>query len=129
MSGGFYRDLEMAALRWRHTILQSHRFCRRHPDSCIELRYEDLLAEPGKTARRLCDFLEVPFSREMLGGEEQAAEMGDVPAWFWHRQVNDPINPENKGKGRRYFLDSEKKLLDEWIGAELAQFGYPPCTD
>jgi hypothetical protein len=128
LQGGFFARLEDAAKRWLHVERQTRRFARQHPERSIDVRYEDLVARPEEVVRGLCAFLGVEFEDQMLASEGHAAGLGDVPAWSWHRQVGKPINQHNPGKGRRLFSRAEKEVLERWIGAELAELGYPPAT-
>lgn len=125
---GFYARLEDAAKRWLHVERQTRRFARLHADRSIEVRYEDLVARPREVVGHLCDFLGVPFELQMLSSEGLAKHLGDVPAWSWHRQVEKPIDASNRGKGRRFLTRPEREELQRWIGAELAELGYPPAT-
>ena len=52
----------------------------------------------------------------------------DVPEWYWHQQVNDPINPKNPGKGRSNFSTAEKQEIDRIMGDELTSLGYAPAS-
>jgi hypothetical protein len=39
---------------------------QRHPQRCERVHYEDLVSEPEKTLRQLCEFLDVPWSAALL---------------------------------------------------------------
>jgi glycosyltransferase involved in cell wall biosynthesis len=128
LRGGFYGRVEDAANRWLHVERQTRRFARRHPEASLDVRYEDLVSEPEETVRSICEFLEIDFEEGMLSSESTASALGDVPAWSWHAQVAQPINPSNPGKARRAFTPAEKEELQRLIGDELAELGYPPAT-
>ncbi len=128
LRGGFVANLEEAAKRWLHTNRQARNFVARYPGQCHSVRYEDLVSTPEKTVTAVCDFLDLDFELEMLSSNETASQLGDVPAWVWHKQVNEPINPANPGKGRLYFSDEQKMLLQNIIGEELALLGYQQAT-
>jgi len=66
--------------------------------------------------------------RRILTSENTVATMGDVPEWFWHKQVREPISASNPGKGRYYFSAQEKRELQQLIGEELELRGYLPCA-
>jgi hypothetical protein len=44
-----------------------------------EVRYEALVAQPGRECRTLCEFLEVPYDEVMLHGYEERARQGPGP--------------------------------------------------
>ncbi len=55
------------ARKWRETEEAWGRLqAKISPESWIETSFEDLASEPGQTLSRLCDFIGVPFSQEML---------------------------------------------------------------
>lgn len=49
----------------------------RWPEACMLLRYEDLVADPEPVARRVCDFLALTFTPDMLDAAGQ-------PGWRGH---------------------------------------------
>ncbi len=124
LRGGFVANLEEAATRWLHTVRQTRNFVQRYPDACFSVRYEELVRSPEKTIRDVCDFLGETFEPEMLTSHDSAAKLGDVPAWVWHKQVGEPINSANPGKGRVYFSREQKARLQSLIGDELESLGY-----
>jgi len=76
-------NLADAASYWATTILN----LRATLDStrCLELRYEDLVAAPETTLRKVCEFIELPWNPRMLEYHERAAarlaESPDGIAW------------------------------------------------
>ena len=128
LSGGFMRTVEEASERWLSVMRNTRDFVGRHSERCHELRYEDLLTMPEKTVRGICDFMRIPFEGQMVGSESSAEGLGDVPAWYWHNQVNDPINSKNMGKGRSFFSEREREIIQSILGAELTSLGYPPAS-
>ena len=124
--GGFMYDIREAAVRWLHVIRQTRRFVQKYPEQSCEIRYEDLVTNPEETVRKVCQFLDVEFESQMLTSERDGENLGDVAEWFWHKQVEEPINAANPGKGRRYFSAQDKQTLEKIIGEELKLLGYPP---
>jgi hypothetical protein len=61
---------------WRTRVLAGrHAGDRLGPDRYRELRYEDLVADPEPHLRQLCEFLELPYSPEMLEYPERVGEL------------------------------------------------------
>ncbi len=90
---------------------------------------EAVIQEAFTICDGVCEFLGQDFEPAMLGSERSAAQLGDVPEWYWHQQVHKPINPKNPGKGRTNFTASEKEQVQRIIGEELSARGYPPATE
>jgi hypothetical protein len=61
------------ARRWREAITVAREQARR-VDHYLEVRYEDLVAEPEATLRRICDFAELDYDPAMLAYHEHASE-------------------------------------------------------
>jgi hypothetical protein len=69
--------------RWRRKI-RSGRDQEHLMDHYTEVRYEDLIADPEATLRRVCEFIDLPFNAAMLDApdrEDIAAELGPVGGW------------------------------------------------
>ena len=129
LRGSFVAEVEDAGRRWLHTVRQTRRFAQVHADRVFELRYEDLISSPEPTVRRVCEFLGVEFEPAMLSSHHKTGGLGDIPAWAWHKQVSQPINARNTGKGRTYLSRPERERLQRIIGPELEALGYAPATD
>jgi Sulfotransferase family len=72
------QDVGTVAARWRRRIERARRQAERLPHY-LELRYEELVAEPEAALRRVCEFVELGFVPAMLeyhtGASERLAEM------------------------------------------------------
>ncbi len=67
------------ARRWRKRVA----LAREHAtelDGYIEIRYEDLVADPESALRRVCELVELDYDPAMLGYHERAAERLDEMA-------------------------------------------------
>ncbi len=69
--------------RWSRKI-RSGRDQEHLMEHYAEIRYEDLVAEPEKTLRRVCEIIDLPFDEAMLEPPERdaiVAELGPVGGW------------------------------------------------
>lgn len=59
-------------------------------DQFIELKYEDLLADPEKALAKVCDFLAVPYSRAMLRYHENSSygKVDPTLAYQWRSKMS-----------------------------------------
>jgi hypothetical protein len=126
---GFYKDIFSAADRWLASVKAAKLFTKRHPQSVLEIRYEDLVSQSEVTVKKVCNFLEIEFHQSMLESRSLVGEMGDVPMREHHRQAMNPISTSNIGKGRQHLTEEEKYLLHQKIGEYLLQLGYPPLHE
>jgi hypothetical protein len=88
---------------WREGIEAA----RRDAPSCrhyLEIRYEDLVAEPERALRRVCDFLELSYAPEMLAYPARAsARLGEVQD---QQQPGGPLVTRAQRLGQHPFLTS-----------------------
>ncbi len=118
------RSLEYAADRWTNAVRAADSFAKAHPEACYLLRYEDLVTDPGKAARQVCEFLAIEYSTAMITETDHVAEMGDVPLLGHHDQTQKPINDASIGKGRASFTRQQQQILGTLIEPTLRTHGY-----
>jgi len=53
-------------LVWFESISRYHKYRERYPDNYYPLKFEDLVSDPEKHVRQMCDFLGVEFQDKML---------------------------------------------------------------
>jgi hypothetical protein len=110
---GWAGNVWAAASVWRETERDWRRLCAGVPASRrIEVRYEDLVREPRRELTRVCEFLGVRYSPEML----------DYPA----RTSYAPPDPRIIARWREQLSARELAWLEREIGAELRARAYAP---
>jgi len=75
-------------------------------DWFLEIRYEDLIADPEAVLRKVCEFIDLPFESGMVDPPERTAietELGPVGCW------RERLEPEQLGA----FEEVAGELLDE----------------
>ena len=74
-------DVQAAATKWVEELSRArHRARRLAAGTYMELRYEDLVADPEPLLRRIADFVDLPWDASMLEyhhGAEQRMKRGD----------------------------------------------------
>jgi hypothetical protein len=104
------KSMRRHAMRWKRRI----RRARRHSESLagyIEVRYEDLVSEPERELRRVCELIELDWDPAMLAYHERAPE-----------RMNEIARP----------LPGETERVPKSSTERLAAFGLttqPPRTD
>ena len=61
------QPLELACERWQYSV-ECYRFFQTRHAYNVCIKFEDLLLEPRKTLTRVCDFLDIPYTDDMLKG-------------------------------------------------------------
>ena len=75
-------------------------------DHYSEVRYEDLVADPEGTLRRICELIELPFDPAMVDPPERAAIEADLgPVGRWRER----LAPDQLAA----FEDAAGEMLDE----------------
>ena len=91
--------------RW-HKKVRAVRVQAHLVDHLLEIRYEDLIAEPESTLGRVCEFIELPFDAAMVDPPERSgieSVLGPVGCW------RERLEPEQLGA----FEEVAGEMLDE----------------
>lgn len=99
--------LTILAKQWRHTIEPVLDFRdQMPPESCLEIRYEELVSDPSRLAREIEAFAELTPSRAFVEHLEAECHDGRVDAW------------------RQRMDDAELAAIRPILGPALERLGY-----
>jgi len=114
-----------SARRWQHEQRIGLNLLQALPaEQLMLLRYEELLAAPVETVKRLCDFLAVPYSEKMLEYHRfQEAKKSAGLSISWENTAK-PVLGENRGKFRNLLTTQEILQFEVIAAAELRELGY-----
>lgn len=135
------RSVPEAAHRWAKRIRVAREQGAR-VGHYIELRYEDLISDPERSLRRICDFVELDWDSAMLDYHDRAADRlqeitrdlprsheGEViPAQqrvSIHALASEPPQADRVGRWRTEMSASDQAAFVESAGDLLAELGYP----
>ncbi|MBU4260897.1 MAG: sulfotransferase [Proteobacteria bacterium] len=135
------QGMEASVVFWRDRIINARLQAASLPAGVyFEVRFEDLLAEPEAVLRRVCQFLDLPWSEAMLDYHRNAdlrlGEMGDrtdgegnvlIPReqrLSIHKHTMRPPDPSQAGKWRAAFTPAEIDVFHLHAGDLLAELGY-----
>ncbi len=93
---------------------------RGHP-RVIEVRYEDLVEEPERTCRAMCDFLEEEFHPAMLEG---GASRGETGRLLNNPNAGDAVSPRSRERWRRDMSPDDRRRFHAIAGELLVAAGY-----
>jgi hypothetical protein len=116
-----------AALHWRLRVRRGRRAgWALGPGRYHELRYEDLVADPEATLRRLCIAIDLPFDAAMLDHRPRAAEVARSTSHpDYHRHLDAPVTADLRD-WRRDLPDADVVRIESVAGDALRELGYPP---
>ncbi|MDQ2675435.1 MAG: sulfotransferase, partial [Actinomycetota bacterium] len=133
--------VEDAAKRWKQRVRLTQRLASKEPEIYMELRYEELVAEPAPLLQRICEFVELDFDPVMLrhheGAEERLGEIAKpLPAHGGaheldagtrmeaHTMAAKPLSDERIGVWRREMDPADLAAFEAVAGDALEELGY-----
>ncbi|MBW4618430.1 MAG: sulfotransferase [Cyanosarcina radialis HA8281-LM2] len=110
--------------RWCHWLRQFEQWQEEYQLDTCQIRYEDLVREPRPVLEKILEFIEEPWSDEVLTYEGQKH---DLPAWeSGSRDVarKQQISNEGVGKWKTKFTDTERLIASSFADSMLLRYGY-----
>jgi len=106
------------SLMWRSAIRAGHEAAWRFGEDRVRIiRYEDLVAEPERMLRSLCDFLDVPYATAML-------EVAMNNSSYSLTEAGQGINAEAVERWRQKLSPREIAAIQSRCGKELDRLDY-----
>ena len=137
---GATKDVAEVAGLWRRRIENARKQARRLSGRYLELRYEDLIADPGAALRRVCELVELEYDATMLdyheAASERLAELGDLAergrrgarSASERRQAHSlaaaPPSAERVQGWRGRMSAEDRRTFESVAGGLLAELGY-----
>jgi hypothetical protein len=110
---------------WRSRVLAGrHAGAELGPARYVEVRYEDVVADPEASLRELCAFLDLPYAPEML---EYPTRVDELVAGTFDARHHLGITraPTRNGRDWRTTMsDHDVQLFEAVAGDALDTFGY-----
>lgn len=98
---------------------------RRHPHRTHRVRYEDLMTDPERVLRSLCEFLGLEYEATMLDTGTEAVQLTPQEQEAGHHvNVEQPIDPSFVDKWRDGLSPTELQMIEHEAGAVMKELGY-----
>lgn len=129
----FQQDIYGAVCTWLEAIDSGRRAARRLPaDSYVELRYEQLVADPPGRLAELCDFLGEDYDPAMAE-PHKIADVAIPERKTWHAENRSRVTAARSGSWRERLEPWEVSLCETAMGSRLRSLGYelsgaPPAS-
>lgn len=108
---------------WAYRTEVVQRAHRSHPpDRRVLVRYEDLVADPGRELARICAHLPLDVSADALAAVAAEHAYDAVPAV--EKGATKPIRSATPGGWRENLTAAEHDVMHDVMGAKLAELGY-----
>src|SRR5690606_1395939 len=75
--------------------------------------YEDLVAQPQTSLRKVTQFLNIPFSEEMLNFGESARKLVDKKEMQWKKETFGPLLTDNTQKWKKQLTAEQIYLIQK----------------
>jgi hypothetical protein len=134
------RTPEATARWWKERIFEARRQAAALPEGCyMEVRFDDLILAPEDTLKQVCQFIDLPFQKEMLvyhaSAKERIAELGpsvvggECKATAGRHQkifsyTSLPPQPSRLARWKVELDSAQKQIMEKEAGDLLAEIGY-----
>jgi hypothetical protein len=115
------KNMIRAAQRWTDDVTSARTAGRRRPETYAEVRYEDLLADPGGVMEKLCRFLDIEFQPGMTQLKKPTERVGDAK--------KAEIKKDNVQKYLSRMEPKTRRKIEAVAGSVLQDLGYPVDPD
>jgi len=101
---------------WKRLALNWNKFTNKYPKkSHLHVNFEDLIQQPDKTAKKICDFLRLEYSEDMINPQKLVDWKGDP--WQVNTSFKQNISgfdKSNIGKHRHSLSKEETSLIESY---------------
>jgi hypothetical protein len=95
----------------------------------LYLKFEDLLSNPSKEMKTVCEFLSINYSKDILQKFSSSENMNfDLKLENWKINNSNEFNQNNFGKWKNHKDDIEIKFISQLLNEELNYFEYD-CSE
>ena len=118
-------DSIYSMLNWREAIIKGRKAkLKYNSNQFIEMRYEDIIEEPEKNIKTLCNFLEEEFSTKMLKFYKITDTVIPSYKMGWHSETKLQMNSKKIGRWQKDLEPWEAILMNQKMKKELALCNY-----
>jgi hypothetical protein len=94
----------------------------------MSLRYEDLVSEPERELRRVCEFIGEEYAPSMLESRQTAAGVAADHEW-WKESVSGPLNTASVGRWRTEMSADARRFAGLHLADSLRHYAYEGAED
>jgi hypothetical protein len=117
-------NLPKLILDWQWKTIIAHKVGSALGNNFLEVRYEDLVRQPEKTLRLICEFIDETYDPAMLSYSKNAEEVVPTESLKWHRNSVKPPDPSQLEKWKTGLAKAERIIFEQLAGDTLDVFGY-----
>jgi hypothetical protein len=110
--------LEVACQHWRNSIECALKDSKQI-ENFMTVKFEDVLKEPEKNIKKICDFIEIDFDEDLLPQPEHKIPFGSKGKNKWY-----PLRPNVNEKYFDKISKEDVKTIDKYVGQYANKLGY-----
>ncbi len=118
----------LLAYRWVHSAKRIFRLKQKYPERFYTIRYEDLVKDPHRYYREMCDFLNVPFNSLVFDfykrGPEVLKAYNVELVMKYHKSLLSPINADKVDVWKKQLPETDIRVTENVAGGWLEKYGY-----
>jgi hypothetical protein len=118
----------LLAYRWQHSARKLHYIKKKHKSQFYTIRYEDLVKEPQKYYREMCDFLSLPYYDHVFEfykkQEEAIKQFKTDKIMKYHKSLLNPINTGKVDLWKTQLPDRDIRIAEFVCGRWTKRYGY-----
>jgi protein-tyrosine sulfotransferase len=124
IKAGFYDNIEDACHRWLNSVNTAKKFGNKiSKKRYMEVKYEDLVAEPEVVIKKVTEFLNIDYVEDMLNHFEGINVLGDT-GLSHHKNLKKPINTNSIGKWKEQLDEKDVLKILNICGDKMVDLGY-----
>ncbi|WP_274476447.1 sulfotransferase family protein [Mangrovimonas aestuarii] len=125
VKANLYDDYFEALKFWKEANRKAELLRKQLPeDRFYQIRYEDLVKSPDSELKKICDFLGVDYSPEMLLFWKNKNELGDVKYNQHHDNIGNPISTASVGKWKKILSNDELQYIETNAAEQIQKYSY-----
>ena len=109
---------------WRWKTILAHKMGAMLNGNYLEIKYEQLVKNPRIVLQKICDFLDEPYSDEMLQYTDHAQHNMPSESLKWHKTSIQPPTTSRMFVWKHSMSKSDQIIFEQIAGDALAIFGY-----
>lgn len=118
----------LLAYKWRLAVKRTLKLSKKHPEQFFYIRYEDLVGNPEMYFTKICDFLCIAYSPEVLNFYKQKEKVielySEADIEKYHSSLYKPIKTDKTGIWETQLTKNQIKIADAVVGKYAGYMGY-----
>lgn len=118
----------LLAYKWRLAAKRTLKLSNRHPEQFFHIRYEDLVSNPEIYVKKICDFLGLKYSADVLNFYQKKDKMIELYTEEdidkYHSSLYKPIKSDKTGIWETQLTKNQIKMADSVVGKYAEIMGY-----